>query len=166
MTAPSRMSANLAELQALARPFGLSCVLEFFPWTNVPNLAAARAAVERTGAEDVGILIDTLHFDRSGRSLADLVALPPQRLPFLHLCDAAVHPPYTTEDLLHAGRSERLASGEGHINLAPILSRLPVNLPIALEVPMTGLATHRGCLLVASRVLDAARTCLAVSGRI
>jgi sugar phosphate isomerase/epimerase len=161
----SRLSDNLAALHALARPYGLSCVLEFFPWTNVPDLAAARAAVERTGADDVGILIDTLHFDRSGSALADLSALPPQRLPFLHLCDAPVHPPYSTEDLLHAGRAERLPPGEGQIDLTSILSRLPENLPMALEVPMTKLAAQSGYLHVASRVLHAARACLASAGR-
>jgi sugar phosphate isomerase/epimerase len=153
----ARMSENLAALQALARPLGLSCALEFFPWTNVPDLAAARAAVERTGAPDIGVLIDTLHFDRSGSALADLAAMPPQRLPFLHLCDAAVHPPYTTEDLLHAGRSERLPPGEGQIDLAAILARLPAGLPIALEVPMSGFAAQSGYRSVASRVLQAAR---------
>lgn len=161
----SRMSDNLATLQTLARPFGLSCVLEFFPWTTIPDLASARIAVERTGADDIGILIDTLHFDRSGSSVADLAALPPQRLPFLHLCDAAVHPPYSTEDLLHTGRAERLPPGEGQINLMSILTRLPENLPIAVEVPMTRLAAQSGYLHVASRGLHAARACLAAAGR-
>lgn len=162
----SRLSDSLAALHALARPLGLSCVLEFFPWTNVPDLASARAAVERTGADDVGILIDTLHFDRSGSALAELSALPPRRVPFLHLCDTAVHPPYSTEDLLHAGRAERLPPGEGQIDLAAILARLPENLPIALEVPMTRLAAQSGHLHVASRALAAARRCLASSGRV
>lgn len=161
-----RLSDNLAALQALARPIGLSCVLEFFPWTNVPDLASARAAVEGTGADDVGILVDTLHFDRSGSSLADLSALPPRRLPFLHLCDAAVHPPYSTEDLLHAGRAERLAPGDGQIDLAAVLACLPENLPIALEVPMTRLAAQSGYRHVAARVLHAARACLASAGRV
>jgi sugar phosphate isomerase/epimerase len=161
----SRLSNSLAALHALARPIGLSCVLEFFPWTNVPDLASARAAVAKTGADDVGILVDTLHFDRSGSSLADLATLPPQRLPFLHLCDAAVHPPYSTEDLLHAGRAERLPPGEGQIDLASMLARLPENLPIALEVPMTRLAAQSGYHHVASRVLHAARACLASAGR-
>lgn len=133
--APAEDRQNHAALQTLARPLGLSCVIEFFPWTNVPNLASARAVVERTGIEDIGILIDTLHFDRSGSSLADLVDLPPQRLPFQHWCDAAVHPPYTTEDLLHAGRAERRPPGDGQIDLTAILAWLPENLPIALEFP-------------------------------
>lgn len=156
----ARLSENLAALQTLARPYGLSCVLEFFPWTNVPDLRAARAAVELSGANDVGILVDTLHFDRSSSSLADLAALPPQRLPFVHLCDAPVYPSYSTEDLLHTGRAERLPPGEGQIDLKSILACLPRNLPISLEVPMTALSAQSGSRLVAQRVLRAAQDLL------
>lgn len=161
----SRLSDNLAALHVLARPFGLACALEFFPWTNVPDLAAARTAVERTGISDVGILIDTLHFDRSGSVLADLESLPSARLPFLHLCDAAVHPPYSTEDLLHTGRAERLPPGAGQIDLRAILARLPPDLPMALEVPMIGLQAVEGSKYVASRAVAAARQLLVSAGR-
>lgn len=162
---PARLAGTLAALQDLARPHGLTCVLEFFPWTPVPNLATARDLVERTGMAEIGILLDTLHFDRSGSSLADLAGLPPARLPFLHLCDAPVHPPYSTEDLLHAGRAERLPPGEGRIDLAAILGQVPPDLPMALEVPMTALQAERGSAEVAARALAAARRLLAAAGR-
>jgi sugar phosphate isomerase/epimerase len=161
-----RLSDNLAALHSLARPFGLSAVLEFFPWTNVPDLSTARTVVDRTGIADIGILIDTLHFNRSGSALADLERLPTARLPFLHLCDAPVLPPYTTEALLHAGRAERLPPGQGQIDLAAILSRLPQNLPIAVEVPMTRLQAEQGSVEVAARVLTATRDLLGGLGRV
>lgn len=161
----SRLSDNLAALHTLARPFGLSCALEFFPWTNVPDLAAASAVVERTGIADVGVLVDTLHFDRSGSALADLERLPRQRLPFLHLCDAAVHPPYTTDDLLHTGRAERLPPGEGQIDLKAILDCLPDDLPMALEVPMNSMHARDGSKAVAQQALKAARRILGSVGR-
>jgi sugar phosphate isomerase/epimerase len=162
----SRLSNNLAALHDLARPFGLSAVLEFFPWTNVPDLATARAVVDRTGIADIGILIDTLHFNRSGSALADLEHLPHARLSFLHLCDAPVQPPYTTEALLHAGRAERLPPGHGQIDLDAILSHLPQDLPIAVEVPMTRLQAEQGSAEVAARVLTATRDLLGRLGRV
>ncbi|MBH0236469.1 sugar phosphate isomerase/epimerase family protein [Methylobrevis albus] len=161
-----RLSDNLAALHAFARPRGLACVLEFFPWTNVPDLAAAVRVVEATGAADIGILVDTLHFDRSGSRLADLAALPAGRLPFLHLCDAPVRPPYTTEALLHAGRAERLPPGDGEIDLAAILTHLPRDVPLALEVPMAGLQARDGSARVAAHVLDRARRFLRSTGRL
>ncbi len=161
----ARLSDNLAALQTLARPFALSCVLEFFPWTNVPDLSTARRVVDSTGDADIGILLDTLHFDRSASTLVDLANLPATRLPFLHLCDARVHPPYSTDDLLHTGRAERLPPGEGDIDLIAILAHLPPDLPVALEVPMTALLTQEGSARVASRALDAARRLLRLVGR-
>jgi sugar phosphate isomerase/epimerase len=155
----SRLTNNLAALQAEARRFGLSCVLEFFPWTVVPDLAKARQVVQAAGPE-VGILLDTLHFDRSNSSLLDLAALPPARLPFVHLCDATVHPPYSTDDLLHAGRAERLPPGDGQIPLRSILERLPEGIPISLEVPMTGRQASLGSAAVAAAVLEKARDLL------
>lgn len=160
----SRLADNLARLHETARLFGLSCVLEFFPWTNVPTLAAARAVVDSNGIADIGILVDTLHFDRSGSLLSDLAAMPPERLPFLHLCDAPVHPPYSTEDLLHTGRAERLPPGQGKINLMAILDCLPPGLPISLEVPMAVAQAKHGSKHVASVVLDAARNLLGTAG--
>jgi sugar phosphate isomerase/epimerase len=157
----ARMADTLATLQMHARDFGLSCVLEFFPWTVVPDLAAARGIVEATGAADIGVLVDTLHFDRSASSLDELALMPPGRLPFVHLCDAAVHPPYSTEDLLHTGRAERLAPGDGQIDLAAILRRLPPQTCISLEVPMTMLQARSGSEAVARRALDATRRLLA-----
>lgn len=153
----TRLAMNLAAFHARAEDFGLSCVLEFFPWTVVPDLAAANRLVDATGSESLGLLLDTLHFDRSGSRLQDLEGTPPQRLPFIHLCDAPVSPPYSTEDLLHAGRAERLAPGDGQIDLGAILARIPRGTPIALEVPMTALWGEQGPEAVARRAIEGAR---------
>ena len=143
-------------MAAACRAHGLQAVLEFFPWTSVPDLATALDVIAASGDPDLGVLVDTLHFNRSGSSLADLArALP--RMPFLHLCDAPVRPPYTTEDLFFAGRVERLPPGAGQIPLAPILRALPADLPLALEIPMTGLCKARGPGAAAALALQAAR---------
>lgn len=133
----SRLSHRLAAIHDSAQARGLSAVLEFFPWTVVPDLAACRAAVEAAGP-GIGILIDSLHFDRSGSSPRDLGEIPSERLPFVHLCDAPVAPPYTTDELLRAAREDRLAPGDGDIDLAAFISALPPDLPLGLEVPLAG----------------------------
>ena len=155
----SRLSARLADLSERARSRGLGVSLEFFPWTVVPDLASAVSLAESTGP-DLGILVDALHFNRSGSSSELLRFLPRNRLRFAHLCDALVAPPYSTEQLLHAGRAERLPPGEGQIDLAAFLSALPVDLPLGLEVPMTRLAGETGSAAVIARVAAAARACL------
>ncbi len=155
---PARLRDRLAALTAAARARGLGVVLEFFPWTVVPDLATARPLAEAAGC---GVLVDALHFDRSGSTLADLAAMPPAMLPFAHLCDATVAPPYTTEALLHAARAERLPPGEGQIDLFAFLRALPPGLPLALEVPMTALARAAGPEAVLARVGQAVRDWLA-----
>jgi hypothetical protein len=63
---------------------------------------------------------------------------------------------YTTEELLHAGRSERLPPGEGEIDIRRVLQHMPDGSPVALEVPMTAMAVAEGFEAVALRVRQAA----------
>lgn len=154
-----RLSATLARIAELARGQGLGVVLEFFPWTPVPDLETALRVTEGTGA---GVLVDALHFDRSASSLDLLRRTDPARLPFGHLCDAPVHPPYSTDDLLHAARAERLPPGEGQIDLRAWLAAMPADCALAVEVPMTALTLASGAEAVLRRAAEAARTlCLA-----
>ena len=156
----ARLADRLGVIAERAAGYGLRAVLEFFPWTTVPDLATAAAVVEAAGSAP-GILVDALHFDRSGSTLEQLDRLPASRLPFLHLCDAPVQARYTTEELLHAGRAERLPPGEGGINLRRILRHMPPDIPVALEVPMTALAAAEGAEAVALRARQAAERLLA-----
>lgn len=160
----ARLAANLAAFNALCAPRRIRPVLEFFPWTNVPDLLTACSIVDATGEEAIGILVDALHFNRSNSSLAALAqqaSQHPHRFPFLHLCDAPVQPSYTTEELFHAGRAERLPPGLGQIDLVAILNRMPPNTLVALEVPMTSQQAESGSPHVARQAYKAAVKMLA-----
>lgn len=151
-----RLSETLAKLSEMMEKFNMSPVLEFFPWTNVPDLHTALSVVEQAGP-GVGVLVDTLHFNRSNSSLEELAGVESSRLSFMHLCDAPIMENYTTEDLLFAGRAERLPPGEGEINLSDIVRLMPPNLPVALEIPMLEYTSAYGCEAVAKRVYDATK---------
>lgn len=155
----SRLADRLAALDERAVSYGLGVVLEFFPWTVVPTLEAALDVVAAAGPR-IGILPDSLHFDRSSSRIETLAALPPERLRFAHLCDATVHPPYSNDDLLHAGRAERLPPGLGGIDLAAFVRAMPPNLPLAIEVPMTQNAVDLGSAKVVSDVMRATQILL------
>lgn len=155
-----RLADRLGAITELAASFGIRAVMEFFPWTVVPDLATAVAIVEAAGAE-TGVLVDTLHFSRSGSRTDDLDRLLVSRLPFVHVCDAPVLPSYSTEELLHAGRAERLPPGEGAIDIIGILRHMPPGIPVALEVPMTAMTAAEGPEAVARRVRQAAVRLLA-----
>ena len=149
-----RLSETLAQLAELTAKYSMSPVLEFFPWTNVPDLHTVLSVVEKAGPE-VGVLVDSLHFNRSNSSLDELAQVDPSRLRFMHLCDAPIMPAYTTEDLLFAGRAERLPPGEGDINLTDIVKLMPKDIPVALEIPMLEYASKYGSEAVAQRVIKA-----------
>ena len=131
-------------------------MLEFFPWTTVPDLATVAKIVTAASRPNVGILVDTLHFDRSGSSLSQLESIPAEWLPMAHVCDAPAEKPTTVDGLLHTARAERLPPGEGGIDIAAIVRRLPLHTQLALEVPMQRLTGLEGPEAVARRVHDAA----------
>ena len=157
----TRLTDRLAAISDLASRYGLRAVLEFFPWTEVPDLACALRIVEAAQRPELGILVDTLHFNRSASRLDQLDRIPAERLPFVHIADAPVRESYTTEELLHTARVERLPPGEGGIDIKTILSHMPSGIPMALEVPMTSLSAVEGPEAVALRVRQAAERLLA-----
>lgn len=157
----SRLADRLGTLSLLATDRGLGVVLEFFPWTVVPDLSSALAMVNAAG-DKVGVLVDSLHFDRSASSLDVLRATPATLLPFVHLADAPVHPPYTEADLLHTARDERLPPGEGQVNLVDFLAALPAGVPVAAEVPMTAATLSLGENAVLKRVAAGCRSLLEI----
>jgi sugar phosphate isomerase/epimerase len=157
----ARLSDRLGAIANLAKPYGMSALLEFFPWTTVPDLATVAEVVTAASSPNVGILVDTLHFDRSGSSLSQLESIPPEWLPMAHVCDAPSEKPTTIEGLLHTARAERLPPGEGGIDIAAVLTRLPHHTQITLEVPMQRLTELEGPEAVARRVHDATLRCLA-----
>ena len=67
-----RFADRFAAFCEAAAPFGLSADLEFMPWTAAPDLATARRIVEKVGKANAGVLVDALHFDRSGSSIGDI----------------------------------------------------------------------------------------------
>jgi sugar phosphate isomerase/epimerase len=122
----------------------------------VPDVRAATRIVETADRDNTGILVDTLHFARSGSRLEHLDLISPVRLPLVHVCDALAGESFTTEQLLHTARSERLPPGEGDIDIRSILERLPADVVIGLEVPMDTSTRERGPEEVARRVRGAA----------
>lgn len=171
LTAPydpdlSRLAGTLGAVGDLAAQYGMGAVLEFFPWTEIADVGAAVRVAQAAGRDNVGVLVDTLHFARSGDPLDALRAAPASLLPFVHLCDCPAEKPDTLEGLLHHGRAERLPPGEGGLALTAMLDALPADVPIGCEVPMEQYTREAGVEAVARRVAVGARRVLAgVTGR-
>ena len=131
----ARFTDRFTQLCDLAAPYAVNVNLEFFPWADVRSLPQAQRIVAASGRANAGILIDSLHFSRSGATFAELHAVSPQRLHYMQLCDAPAARPATTDALIHQARAERLFPGEGGLDLLGLLQHLPRDLPIGIEAP-------------------------------
>jgi sugar phosphate isomerase/epimerase len=144
---PQRLAQSFAALCEVARPFGLHPSIEFMPWTAVPNVASALRLVEAAGRPaNAGILVDALHWARSDSPLPHVAALPRELLHYAQVCDAPARVPDTVEGLIHDARCERLLPGEGGIDVRAMLSALPSDLPLSVEIPHHVRAPKAGAL--------------------
>lgn len=135
-----RRAEVVAELCRLARGHGLRCMVEPMVFSALRTPADALALLEAAGAEDAGVLVDTLHLARAGGAPADLDALGASRLPYAQLCDAATAEPAGTDPAglrraVQEAVAHRLPPGEGVLPLSEVLRRLPPGAAVSLEVP-------------------------------
>ncbi|MBN8943754.1 MAG: sugar phosphate isomerase/epimerase [Rhizobiales bacterium] len=158
----ARMTASFAALCEAAAPFGLSCDLEFMPWTKVPDAPSALRIVAGADQPNGGVLVDGLHYGRSHSTLADVAAIPRQWLHYAQICDgpAGTAP---VEDLIHVARCERQLPGEGSIDLVGLFATLPADLPVSVELPSESRAPQLGPEEWARRTLAAAKATVAAA---
>jgi sugar phosphate isomerase/epimerase len=127
----AQMAEGVAALCGRAAEHGLRIVLEFVPKTGLPSLAFTQAVVEASGARNVGILLDTFHFDRLGGTAEDVRRLPPGIIAAIQLSDR-IPPVEVNEGPLER---PRLLPGEGRIDLKGIVGAALENSPDAyLEI--------------------------------
>jgi sugar phosphate isomerase/epimerase len=131
-----RLSEHYAQLCEFMVPFEMTANLEFMPWTGVKNIQDALQVMALSGRpQNAGILIDALHFGRSTSTLDDIGLIPAELLHYAQICDAQGGLDFTTQELIHTAREERLLPGEGTIELRGIFSKLDKDLPISIEIP-------------------------------
>jgi sugar phosphate isomerase/epimerase len=127
--------ARFARLCEVAKPLGLTVNLEFVSSTEWDSLEGALDVVRSCGHDNVGIMIDTLHFHRSRISLEQLDGVPPAWANFIHVSDDRLERPATIEEARRTMREERLYPGEGAVDIAGIVGRLPQTAVCAIEIP-------------------------------
>ena len=151
-----RATDRFARLCDMARPLNLSVGLEYPSWTETPDLRAAAEVLRAVNRPNAGIVVDTLHFDRSRDSVDELRGLPREWFRFAQVCDAAAEIPDTVEGLIHTARSEREVPGEGGIDIRAILDAMPA-VPYSLEIPNDAALAKLGHEEWARRCIDGAR---------
>lgn len=160
-----RLTESFARFCGLAASRGLTADLEFMPWTSVPDLASAMQIIDGAGSENGGVLVDALHFDRSPTTLAEIAALPRQRVNYAQLCDGAIPYDDTTEGLIRVARGERLFPGDGGIDLMGLVGSLPADVTISVEIPNRALAARMDARGRAEMAIATTKATLRTVGR-
>ena len=137
----NRLIENFAAVCDLANKFGLTADVEFLTWTDMRDLASVVRLIEAVDRPNAGIMIDTLHFSRSNCEPEDLKRIDPRLFRFMQICDAPAVSPTTREGLIFAAREDRQNPGDGDLNLSAILTALPPDIPVAVEIPNTRFAS-------------------------
>jgi sugar phosphate isomerase/epimerase len=129
---PTRLTDNFAALCDAADAVGLGAALEPISYVQLKTLRQALDMLNRVRKPNARLLIDALHFFRSGARPGDLAGIDPSLFPYIHLCDATAVAP---EGLKAEARGERFYPGEGELPLADFLRALPAGVPIGVEAP-------------------------------
>ncbi|MDO7624596.1 MAG: sugar phosphate isomerase/epimerase, partial [Loktanella sp.] len=146
-----------AETCEIAAPFGLSVDLEFPSFSRLRTLDEALDIVRAADQPNGGILVDTLYLHLSRVDLSELLHVPSELLNFLHISDALPGIADTRQGMIQLARDARLYPGEGCIDFAGIIERMPkvdysIELPNQSRVTELGFEEHaRRCLQHAKR---------------
>ncbi|HWX47109.1 MAG TPA: TIM barrel protein [Roseomonas sp.] len=153
-----RFADLLSRYAAAAAPLGIRIALEFMPYSEVRTVSEARDLVARCSAPNLGVLVDSLHLDRSGGTPADIAVLEPADIAFAQICDAKrLQAPASARQLMQEARTSRLPLGEGDLPLFAFMDALPPGVEIEYEVARSDLATSTALERALAAKLDADR---------
>jgi sugar phosphate isomerase/epimerase len=144
----------------------LPCGVEFIPYLSpVASLAEAAALLAAVRRPNAGVVVDTLHFFRSGADWAGLSALRPEQIVSVQVSDASADLAAAADYGIEA-RSGRLLPGEGELALGRFVAAIRDTRPdlsLTIEVASAALDALPPTLAAAAmwraaRSLTAART--------
>lgn len=132
------VAATTAKFQAMvdrAKGTSVRVNLEFGIFTEVKSIHDARAILEATEGAAKALLVDTLHWSRSGGTTEDLAAIPREWLSYCQPCDAPAEGPDVAnfDAIIDDAINRRMALGHGGLPLGAMVDALPDTLPMAIE---------------------------------
>jgi sugar phosphate isomerase/epimerase len=154
----SRTFDQFGILTELAAQRRIQTVVEPVPGLTVSDLPTALAAQRHVGRPDFQLLIDTMHLVRSGSSAADVAAIDSGQIGYAQLNDTTLQP--RIDNYMEEAMFERMVPGEGELPLREIVSALPPDVVIEIEVPRRSLA------LAGVSPIDRMRPCVEAAQRL
>ncbi|MGH1542552.1 MAG: sugar phosphate isomerase/epimerase family protein [Arenicella sp.] len=149
-----------AEICDLADTYGLSVGFEFPSFSRINNLREAVDIVQAADSFNGGILIDTLYMHLSRVQLSELDHLPSEWFRSIQISD--VHPgvPDSHGGMIQIARNARLYPGEGCVDFAGMIERLPpvdycIEIPNRSRLAELGAEEHaRRCLKATKKICE------------
>lgn len=129
-------AGKLAALCNHAEATGMRVALEFGIFTEVRNLAQALKVLDRVNHPLSAVLIDPIHVDRSGTTVAEIAAVDRALLPYAQFCDARAERPDPADfdAVITDAIDLREQCGEGVLPLAAMLGALPADILLSIEL--------------------------------
>lgn len=141
----------------MAAKYSLTVNLEFVTFAGVTDLKGAVEILDQVKADNLKIMVDTVHAHRSFVPVSDLAAVPKEKYGFIHLCDCPGPVPALDDpEMIFVAREGRLYLGEGGADIAGMLKALPAN-PCSIELPNSARTTELGVAGHAKRCLETAK---------
>lgn len=129
---------QFAQFAEMASARGLKSVTEYMPGCAIGTFAAACDAVRQVGNPDFSVLVDTMHYFRSGSPAEEIGAVAPELIGHIQLCDVPIVSKY--EDYAYEAQFDRRPAGEGELPLGAFLAAAPKGPVVGLEIPRLDLA--------------------------
>lgn len=163
---------QVGRIAEMAKKYGMKYNVEFLPWAGVRNLQEAITLVDTVKADNLYIMVDTLHAGRAGVHAEELARTDPKYFNFIHLCDGPAGPDgdpvldNIKDDLmLFTAREGRLYPGEGVMDIVGMVKAMP-NIPLSIELPNLKRIEELGRFGHAKRCLETAKALFEANGLI
>lgn len=130
----SRTFDQFGTLTDMAAEYGIETTVELVPGLTVGTLEVAMDAIRAVDRQTFRLLIDAMHLVRSGATVADVAALDPAVIGHVQLCDVPLTP--TNPDYTDEAMYQRMVPGDGELPLFDLLTVLPPDVGLGLEVPL------------------------------
>ena len=129
----ARSNDQLAHLAEMVIERDMLFTVEFAPPNTINSLESALAVIDHIGKGSCRLLIDSMHFFRSGGTVEKLEALDSDLIGYAQISDAPMLSDGRT--YMEEAMFDRLAPGDGEFPLREWIAALPTEIEIGLEVP-------------------------------
>ncbi|MBW8753588.1 MAG: TIM barrel protein [Sphingomonadales bacterium] len=146
---------QLGKLAEMAAQRGMVFTIEFFPSEGINSFERVLQVVDGIGGGKAKVLLDSMHFFRTGGTLDKLRAAGTDVVGYVQLADAPDRPP--GESYMMDAMFARDVPGQGELPLRELIAALPADMPISVEVPRLADLKTMGGRSHAARVVEAAR---------